>query len=109
MKNKNENFCFLNFIEPERKTPKLDEIKKAYRKLAKELHPDKNKDDADSTRKFQDLGAAYEVLSDPEKRKTYDRYGEEGLKQDSFSGSDPFSRYVLLLCLTYHLKINKIF
>ena len=72
-----------------------NQIKKAYRKLAKELHPDKNKDDPDSTRKFQDLGAAYEVLSDPEKRKTYDKYGEEGLKQDSFGGGgDPFSRYV---------------
>lgn len=68
-----------------------NQIKKAYRKLAKELHPDKNKDDPDSTKKFQDLGAAYEVLSDPEKRKTYDKYGEEGLKQDSFGG-DPFSR-----------------
>ncbi|KAI7697331.1 DnaJ -like protein subfamily B member 11 [Sarcoptes scabiei] len=70
-----------------------NQIKKAYRKLAKELHPDKNKDDQEATRKFQDLGAAYEVLSDPEKRKTYDRHGEEGLKQDAFSGSDPFSSF----------------
>lgn len=72
----------------------INQIKKAYRKLAKELHPDKNKDDPETTRKFQDLGAAYEVLSDAEKRKTYDKYGEEGLKSDSFGGgSDPFSRF----------------
>lgn len=60
------------------------------------MHPDKNKNDPDATRKFQDLGAAYEVLSDPEKRKTYDKYGEEGLKQDSMGGGDPFSRFVLI-------------
>lgn len=56
----------------------VNQIKKAYRKLAKELHPDKNKDDPDAQDKFQDLGAAYEVLVDAEKRKQYDRFGEEG-------------------------------
>lgn len=72
----------------------INQIKKAYRKLAKELHPDKNKDDTEATKKFQDLGAAYEVLSDAEKRKTYDKYGEEGLKQDSFGGGgDPFASF----------------
>lgn len=72
----------------------VNQIKKAYRKLAKELHPDKNTQDPEATQKFQDLGAAYEVLSDTEKRRTYDKYGEEGLKQDSFGGGgDPFSRY----------------
>ena len=81
---------FYNILNVQR-SANTNQIKKAYRKLAKELHPDKNKDDPDSTKKFQDLGAAYEVLSDPEKRKTYDKYGEEGLKQDSFGG-DPFSR-----------------
>ncbi|KAH8018854.1 hypothetical protein HPB51_012808 [Rhipicephalus microplus] len=70
----------------------LNQIKKAYRKLAKELHPDKNKEDPHAQEKFQDLGAAYEVLSDEEKRKTYDRHGEEGLKHDAFGGSDPFAR-----------------
>lgn len=72
-----------------------NQIKKAYRKLAKELHPDKNKDDPKAQDKFQDLGAAYEVLSDPEKRKIYDRSGEEGLQRDGGfgSGSDPFSSF----------------
>ena len=71
----------------------LNQIKKAYRKLAKEFHPDKNRDDPNAQDKFQDLGAAYEVLSDAEKRKTYDRHGEEGLKHDSFGSSDPFSSF----------------
>lgn len=56
----------------------VNQIKKAYRKLAKELHPDKNKNDPNAQDKFQDLGAAYEVLVDADKRKQYDRYGEEG-------------------------------
>ena len=55
------------------KSATLNEIKKAYRKNAKELHPDKNKDDPNADAKFKDLGAAYEVLSDTDKRKKYDK------------------------------------
>lgn len=78
-----------------RKSATTNEIKKAYRKLAKELHPDKNKDDPDASTKFQDLGAAYEVLSDADKRKTYDRCGEECLKKDGMMdhGGDPFASF----------------
>ncbi|GFS10770.1 DnaJ-like protein subfamily B member 11 [Elysia marginata] len=68
------------------------QIKRAYRKLAKELHPDKNRDDPEAQEQFQTLGAAYEVLSDPEKRKIYDKHGEEGLKQGDTRG-DPFSSF----------------
>ncbi|CAF1595796.1 unnamed protein product [Adineta ricciae] len=77
------------------RTATLNQIKKSYRTLAKELHPDKNKNDPKAQERFQDLGAAYEVLSDADKRKTYDRHGEEGLKRqgndDSFH--DPFSSF----------------
>ena len=52
-----------------------DDIKKAYRKLAMKHHPDKG-GDADT---FKEITKAYETLSDPEKRQTYDEYGEEGL------------------------------
>lgn len=77
------------------KTATVKEIKKAYRTLAKELHPDKNKHDPDAQIKFQDLGAAYEVLVDEQKRKTYDRCGEECLKKDGMMdhGSDPFASF----------------
>merc|ERR1712127_256563 len=54
----------------------MDEIKKAFRKLALKNHPDRGGD----KEKFQDLQGAYEVLSDKEKRDIYDQYGEEGLK-----------------------------
>lgn len=71
-----------------------NEIKKAYRKLAKELHPDKNSDDPQASEKFQDLGAAYEVLSDADKRKKYDQCGEECVKKEGMmDGFDPFSSF----------------
>jgi len=53
-----------------------NQIKKAYRRLAKEMHPDRNPDDPDANERFQELGAAYEALSDPDKRKLYDKCGE---------------------------------
>lgn len=52
------------------------DIRKAYRKLAKEYHPDVNKDDSQAKERFQEVNEANEVLSDPEKRKRYDEYGE---------------------------------
>jgi len=52
-----------------------DEIKKAYRKKAKELHPDRNNDDPEAERKFKEAGEAYDVLKDPDKKAAYDRFG----------------------------------
>jgi len=75
------------------KNANTNQIKKAYRGLAKELHPDKNKDDPEAEAKFRDIGEAYEVLSDTEKRQIYDRSGEDGLKQQNSGFSDPFSSF----------------
>jgi len=77
------------------KRAQTNEIKKAYRKLAKVLHPDMNPNDPAATEKFQDLGVAYETLSDPEKRKIYDRGGEEALQKSEGGGGggDPFSSF----------------
>lgn len=58
------------------KNANQDTIKKAYRKLARKMHPDMNPDDKEANKKFQQLNEANEVLSDPEKRKKYDLYGE---------------------------------
>ena len=63
------------------------EIKKAYRQLAKELHPDRNPDDKEAEERFKDVSAAYAVISDAEKRKLYDEFGEMGLRE----GFDPES------------------
>jgi molecular chaperone DnaJ len=85
-------------------------IKKAFRTLARELHPDVNRHDPEAEEKFKEAAEAYEILSDPERRAVYDRYGHEGLSSSGFSsstqgfgsfgdifdaffgGSDPFGR-----------------
>jgi curved DNA-binding protein len=62
-----------------------DEIKKAYRKLARKLHPDLNPNDKEANKKFQQLNEANEVLSDAEKRKKYDQYGENWKHGDEYA------------------------
>ena len=60
------------------------QIKKAFRSLARELHPDVNTDDPQAEEKFKQAAEAYEILSDPERRATYDRYGHEGLRSGGY-------------------------
>jgi len=72
-----------------------EEIKKAYRKLAVQHHPDKHKGDKKAEEKFKEIGEAYEVLSDPEKRPAYDRYGHRAFAPGAGGGGgggfhDPF-------------------
>ncbi|ARK10917.1 J domain-containing protein [Fibrella sp. ES10-3-2-2] len=66
------------------KTASEDEIKKAYRKLARKLHPDLNPNDPEASKKFQQLNEANEVLSDPDKRKKYDQYGKDWQHAEQF-------------------------
>jgi molecular chaperone DnaJ len=86
------------------------EIKKAFRRLARELHPDVNSHDPEAEEKFKEAADAYEILSDAERRATYDRYGFDGLDSrgfastahgfgsfsdifDAFFGGDPFGAF----------------
>lgn len=75
------------------KTATPEEIKKAYRKLAMKWHPDRNPDDkANAENKFKEIGEAYSVLSDEQKRKNYDQFGTDKPQSSGFSssGSNPF-------------------
>lgn len=80
---------YYEILEVSREATK-DEIKSAFRKKARTLHPDVNKA-PDAEEKFKELGKAYETLMDDNKRATYDRYGEDGLKNAGFDTGGPFS------------------
>ena len=81
------------------RTANTRDIKKGFKKLAIKYHPDKNKDNPDKAKKiFQKISNAYEILSDPEQKKIYDQYGEEGLKQHAANkggggGFNPFQNF----------------
>src|SRR6476619_7298635 len=66
------------------KNADAEEIRKAYRKLARKHHPDLNPDDKEAHKKFQQINEANEVLSDPEKRKKYDQYGKDWKHAEQF-------------------------
>src|SRR5512133_1753695 len=67
-----------------------EEIKKCYRKLAMQYHPDRNPDNSEAEELFKEAAEAYEVLSDPGKRDVYNRYGHEGLNGTGFRGFSGF-------------------
>lgn len=73
------------------KTIPQKDIKKAYLKRAKQFHPDLHPNDPKAKAKFQALNEAYDVLSDPEKRKKYDQYGEQWQQADAFRGGGGFA------------------
>jgi len=68
-----------------------DELKKAYRTLAKKFHPDKNKGNKDAEAKFKEISEAYTVLGDKEKREQYDRLGREAFNFGGAGGQNPFA------------------
>src|SRR5919108_1008621 len=68
------------------RTASDEEIKKAYRKLAMQFHPDRNNGSKDAEERFKEITEAYDVLRNPEKRAMYDRYGEAGLRGGGMGG-----------------------
>jgi molecular chaperone DnaJ len=74
------------------KAADAEEVKRAYRRLAMKYHPDRNPGDAEAEAKFKEAASAYEVLSDPDKRKVYDQFGHEGLRSGGGPAAHDFSR-----------------
>jgi molecular chaperone DnaJ len=72
------------------KNASKEELKKAYRKLAMQYHPDRNPDDKESEEKFKEAAEAYEILNDDDKKARYDRFGHEGVRGSGF-GSQGFT------------------
>ncbi len=78
------------------KNATAEELKKAYRKMAMECHPDRNKNDKECEQKFKELNEAYEVLKDDQKRAAYDRYGSDAFQNGGFGngrGGNPFGDF----------------
>jgi molecular chaperone DnaJ len=73
------------------RTASDQELKTAYRKLAMQYHPDRNPGNAEAEEKFKECSEAYQVLSDPQKRAAYDRYGHAGVSGVGGSNGDPFA------------------
>jgi curved DNA-binding protein len=74
------------------KTATTKDVKSAYRKLARKVHPDLNPNDKDAKTKFQQINEANEVLSDPEKRKKYDQYGKDWKHADDFENAKQYQK-----------------
>ncbi|HEX3011693.1 MAG TPA: molecular chaperone DnaJ [Syntrophomonadaceae bacterium] len=72
------------------KNASADEVKKAYRQMARKYHPDVNKDDPNANDKFKEINDAYEVLSDPQKKEAYDRFGHDAFDQTRNAGAGGF-------------------
>lgn len=70
-----------------------DEVKKAYRRLARQHHPDVNPNDPEAAGRFKEVAEAYEVLSDAQKRQVYDQYGHQGLRGGTAGGGSPFDNF----------------
>jgi len=79
------------------------ELKKAYRKMAMQYHPDRNGGDAEAEARFKEITEAYEVLRDPDKRAVYDRYGEAGLKRGG-GGESGFHHFDLSEALNIFMR-----
>jgi molecular chaperone DnaJ len=72
------------------KTASADDIKKAFRRLAMQYHPDRNPGDKEAEAKFKEINEAYEVLKDDQKRAAYDRYGSQAFANGGMGGGNPF-------------------
>src|SRR5687768_7027591 len=87
-----EKRCYYEVLGVERSAGAPD-IRKAYKKLALQFHPDRNNGCTDATDKFKEVTEAYQVLSDEEKRRRYDQFGHAAVAGSADAGADIFSQF----------------
>src|SRR5690606_40544327 len=94
LKSKPKKMAFVDYYEVLGldRNATTEEVRKAYRKLARKYHPDVNPNDEGAKQRFQEINEAHEVLSDPEKRKKYDQYGEHW-RQPPPTGGQQYYEY----------------
>src|SRR5205823_11459290 len=85
-----------------------DELKRAYRKLAMQYHPDRNPGDKSAEQKFKDINEAYDVLKDDQKRAAYDRFGHAAFENRSEEHTSELQSLAYLVCRLLLEKKNKI-
>lgn len=95
---KNQGPDYYKLFEMDPQTFDKTALRKAYYRLAKKYHPDKNPGDKEAEKKFKEITHAFEILNDDQKRKVYDMHGEEGLQggfdsDSGFNAQDIFERY----------------
>src|SRR4029079_11020109 len=81
--------CYYEVLGVER-TVNDDELKRAFRRLALQWHPDRNPGDASSEARFKEINEAYDILKDPEKRAAYNRFGHAAFEQGGTAGAHGF-------------------
>lgn len=91
------------------KNASQDDIKKAYRKLAMQYHPDRNKGNKEAEEKFKQISEAYNVLSDEKQKGIYDQFGEEGLNGAGFDmgGMDPNDIFSQVFGIFFFLPFSR--
>ena len=108
--NASRSWLSRTFTRPSalRNRPSADELKRAYRKLAMQFHPDRNPGDKNAEQKFKDISEAYDVLKDDQKRAAYDRFGHAAFEQGGAAAAPAISAFQRRLCRHLRRDVRRV-